>query len=162
MDNLFKKTSTIIITNYNFYWNNPIVNKYLGKCVIPDYEGTLILRKTGKNIWISHPFNYNQSKKEFSKKVIVEKYEKKGDFEKIIKQYSGNKIGYDGKFTSVSGLKNLKRLLKRKSLIDVSSELQESRIIKTKEEIAKIKKAVTETKKVTGSVQRVGEKKKDT
>jgi len=148
MKQLFKKSSTIIITNYNFYWNNPIVNKYLGKDIIPDYEGTLILRKNGKNVWISHPFNYEQAKKEFSKKVIVEKYEKNEDFEKIIKKYCGKKIGYDGKFTSVSGLKNLKRLLNGKTLIDVSSELQESRIIKTKEEISKISIAVAETKNV--------------
>jgi len=148
MDQLFKKTSTIIITNYNFYWNNPIVNKYLGKDALRDYEGALILRKTGKPIWISHPFNYNQAKKEFGKKIIVEKYEKNGDFEKLAKKYCGKKIGYDGKFTSVSGLRNLKKALKGKILVDVSSELQESRIIKTKEEIKKITKAAKETKKV--------------
>jgi len=148
MDNMFKRTSTIIITNYNSYWNNPLVNKYLGTNAVHDYEGTLILRKNKKNIWISHPFNYYQAKKEFGKKVIVEKYEKSGDFEKITKKYCNKKVGYDGKFTSVRGLQNLKRLLKGKVLIDVSSELQESRIIKTKEEITKITKATLETKKV--------------
>jgi len=154
MDQLFKKVSTIIILNYNFYWNNPIVNKYLGKQAIPNYEGTLILRKKGKPIWISHPFNYNQAKKEFGGKVIVKNHGKQDSFEKIVKQYCVKKIGYDGKFTSFSGLKNLRKILKRKTLIDVSMELQESRIIKTKEEITKITKAVKETKKVIMKVKK--------
>jgi Xaa-Pro dipeptidase len=113
-----------------------------------NFEGTLILRKNKKPVWISHPFNYTQAKKEFSKNLIVTNYEKNGDFEKIIKKYCGKKIGYDAKFTSVSGFKNLKKMLKGKILIDVSKELGESRTIKTSEEILKIKKAVTETKKV--------------
>ena len=84
----------------------------------------------------------------FSSILIITNYEKSGDFEKIVKKYCGKKIGYDAKFTSVSGLKNLKKILKGKTLIDVSKELGESRTIKTSEEILKIKKAVTETKKV--------------
>ena len=148
MDPLFGKTSTIIITNYNFYWNNPIINKYLEIDAIPDYEGTLILRKRGKPVWISHPFNYNQAKKEIGEKVIVKNHSKEGEFEKIIKKYCGKKIGYDAKFTSVSSLKNLKKLLKGKTLIDTSKELAKSREIKTASEIEKISKAVRETKKV--------------
>jgi len=138
MDPLFKKTSTIVIINYNFYWNNPIVNKYLGIDAIPDYEGILILRKNEKHVWISHPFNFNQAKKEFGQKVIVKNHEKSEELEKIIKKYCGKKVGYDAKFTSVNGLKNLKKLLKGKKLIDVSKELGESREIKTKKEVEKI------------------------
>jgi len=148
MDKLFQKTSSILITNYNFYWNNPIINKYLGMGAIPDYEGVLILRKKGKNVWISHPFNYNQAKKEFGKKVIVRQYEKSGDFEKIVKKYCGKKVGYDATFTSVSGLANLKKLAKGKQFIDVSKEILKSREVKTTEEVEKISKAVRETKKV--------------
>ncbi len=148
MDKLFQKVTSIIITNYNSYWNNPIVNKYLGKEAIPNYEGTLILRKKGKPVWISHPFNYNQAKKEFWKKVIVEKYETKEDFEKITKKYCGKNIGYDSKFTSVSGLRNLKKMLKGKILVAVSKELEKEREIKTQKEIENIKIAVKETKKV--------------
>ena len=147
MNPLFKKSSTIIITNYNFYWNNPLVNKYLGTNAMNHYEGSLILRKSGKPVWISHPFNYTQAKKEFGGKIIVEKYQKNGDFEKIVKKYCGKTIGFDAKFTSVSGLKNLKRLLKGKKLVDVSKELIESREIKTREEIVKLSKAINKTKK---------------
>ena len=145
---LFEKVDSTVITNFRSYQLNPIVNKYLGGDYFLDFEGILILKKKGKNIWLSHPFNYNQSKKLFSKKLIVKKYDTRKDLEIELTKGNGKKIGFDGRFMSVSSLKNLKKLMKGKRLIDVSAELAKTREVKSKNEIKNLAMAVKETKKV--------------
>lgn len=149
---MFNKVDSIIIPNYKDYWVCPLINKYLPDAM-KKYEGTLILKKNKKNIFISHPFNYNQSKKNYSKikNLTILNYNDGEEYKKIINKYCGKNIGHYGKFLSVGTLNCLKKFLcenTKKKLIDVSKSIDESRNIKEKFEIINIKKAVRETKKV--------------
>lgn len=147
---MFKKVGTIIIPNYNYYWVCPLINKYLPGSM-KKYEGTLILNKNKKNIFISHPFNFEQVKKEYSKikNMKFYTYNTGEEFKKLLnKNCSNKKIGYYGKYITVGTLSCLKKFLKNKKLIDVSKEIDESRIIKNQNEINNIKIAVKKTKQV--------------
>jgi Xaa-Pro aminopeptidase len=154
MDALFDKADTIILTNSIPHHRNPLINKYLGDNAIEEFEGMLVLRKKGKPVWISHPFNYNQSKKLYSKRTIVKTYNTRNDLKKVLSVFCKNKVGYDSEFASVASLKRLKKLLPKKKFIDVSIELFKSREIKNKEEILKLKKAAQETKRVIAKARR--------
>jgi Xaa-Pro aminopeptidase len=150
---LFKKVNCIIIPNYHNYWINPIINKYLpGE--MNKSEGTLILRNKEKNIFISHPFYFKEIKKKYGKKLIVENYSDGKTYKILLQKYCKTKIGYNGKYNSVNMLNCMKGFFKGKKIkwIDVSSELDEQRTIKTKEEIKNISKACIETKKVLNKI----------
>lgn len=142
---LWEKVDSFFLRNFNEYSKDPLINKYLETNASSSFEGYLIVRKVGKPIWISHPFNYAQAKQVFSKIAIVLNYQKKEDLQKIFKKYTGKRIGFNGAFLSHTSHKAFKKLLKGKKLIDVSNELEFEKSIKTKSEIKRIKKAVTVT-----------------
>ncbi len=146
---MFSKADSIIIPNYNDYWVCPLINKYLPGAMYK-YEGILILNKNKKNIFISHPFTYNQAKKKYkNQKIQILKYDTYKEYKKIFQKYcSSKKIGYYGKYLTVSMLNNLKKILKRKKFIDVTSEIEKSREIKNKTEIKYIKIAIKHTKNI--------------
>jgi Xaa-Pro aminopeptidase len=140
----------IVLFNFLDYWTHPLVNKYLnGKG--NEFEGILVLMPKGKNVWLSHPFNFTQAKTEFGKKLSVKKMGK-GTLAKVIG--AKRKVGYDGKFCTLNQLKSLRVSLKGKQLIDASKEISQAKEIKSVEEIKKIKKAACETKKVLVKVRK--------
>jgi Xaa-Pro aminopeptidase len=146
---LFEKVNSIIIPNYHSFWVNPIINKYFdGK--MNSIEGTLILRKNKKEIFISHPFYYKEIKKQYGKKYIIENYKDGKEYSKLLQKYCKGTIGYNGKYNSVNMLSCMKKCFKGKKVKwkDVSEEIDANREIKSKNEIIKIQKAVIETKKV--------------
>lgn len=138
---------SIVIPNYKDYWVCPLINKYLPGAM-KNYEGTLILKKNGKNIFISHPFNYEQAKKEYSNRNLsIVTYNTGKEYQKLIKNNCSSKnIGFYGKYITVGILICIKKYLKGKKFVDVSKEIDESRIVKEKNEIDNIKKAVRKTK----------------
>ena len=146
---LFKRVDSIIIPNYHNYWVNPIINKYMPGA-LKSYEGTLILRKNKKAVFISHPFNYAQAKKVFGKNTLVVNYNDGKGYGAALKKYCGKKIGFDGKYNSVNMLKCMKGFFKgrRVKWFNVAKELSENREIKEVQEVECIKKAVDETIKV--------------
>jgi Xaa-Pro aminopeptidase len=131
----------IILYNFEGYWKHPFVNKFLNG---NKFEGILIFEKEKKAIWLSHPFNYKQAKKEIKNCLVKEL--KESCLEKYCK--NRKKIGYDSRYMSVFQLNNLKKKLKGKKFVDASKEIEMEREIKSKEEIIKISKAIKETKKV--------------
>ena len=148
MTELFEKVDSVILRNFHDYAKDPLINKYLGKEASEEIEGFLVLRKEKKPIWFSHPFNYSQVKKEYSSKVIVEKFSTQKELKKKLVKLLGKKVGFNARFYSVAGIKGLKKMLSGKTFIDVSVELENERRIKTKSEIKSIERAVDETKKV--------------
>jgi Xaa-Pro aminopeptidase len=150
MTNIFKKVNSVIIPNYKDYWVCPLINKYLPGSM-QKYEGTLILLKNKKNVFISHPFNYQQAKKEYSKikNTTILTYNTGKDYKEILNKYcKGKSVGYYGKYITVGTLGCIKKYLKEKKFIDVSKSIDENRIIKEKSEIRNIKKAVKITNEV--------------
>jgi len=143
---LWKKADSVLLINFREYSKNPLVNKYLPNEASENYEGLLLLRKNKKPLWISHPFNYKQAKKEFATHAQVATYNTRKELQKLLKKNCGRIVGFDSSFTSVAWLKTLRKLLKGKKLVDVSVELGESREIKEKNEVAKIVHAVKATK----------------
>lgn len=141
---MFERVDSIIIPNFG-NWKNPLLNKYIETNNL-DFEGILILRKKGKNIWLSHPFNYEQAKKEL-KNVIIKNFESKKDIEKYLKKYCGEKIGYDARNTTVSHLQKFKKIVKGK-WIDISKEIEKNNEVKSENEIKKIKQAIKKTKTI--------------
>ncbi len=146
--NLFAKVNTIILRNFHDYWKDPIVNKYFQDDASEKFEGFLILKKGKKPLFIAHPFNYAQVKKEY-KKINCCTYTSQEEIKNILKKTLGKKVGYNAPFYSAHALKNLKKLLGAKTkIIDVSEELGKSREIKNEKEIELISKAANETEKV--------------
>ena len=137
-----------VIFNFRNYWKHPLVNKYING---DKHEGILILEKGKKPIWISHPFYFAQAKKETKGMKII--LMKKNSLKKILSRKK--KIGYDERHTTVAQMKLLKKIFKGKKLVDVSSEIEKEREIKTKEELEKIGKASKETKKVIGKIRKI-------
>jgi len=155
MEKLWEKVDSVLLLNYQHYWKNPFVNKFLqtrgSDAPGEEFEGMLLLRKGKKTIWISHPFNYRQAKKELLG-VQTKKYSSRKELQKILKTCSGKKVGYDSRFTSMASFKRIKKVLKGKKLLDVSLELEGLREIKEKSEVEKISRAVKETEKVLWGV----------
>ncbi|MFA6268354.1 MAG: Xaa-Pro peptidase family protein [archaeon] len=151
---LWDKIDSLVIRNFHDYWEDPLINKYLGEEASKHYEGVLILRKSKKPIWISHPFNYKQAKKQFSRRVIVKKYETLEELKEIIKKETGKLVGYNPRHQTVVSFKNLTKFLKGKKLIDAEEELEKEREIKTPVEITKINKAARETLKALNIIQK--------
>ncbi len=147
MEKMFEKVDSVILFNFHSYWKNPLINKYLENA-LQSFEGILIIQKKGKPIFISHPFNFEQAKKQFSKNAKVIKLNTGKMFEQQLKNNCGKRIGYQSNFTTISQLKMLKNIMKNKKFIDVREEIEKEREIKTKKEIENISKAVKETKKV--------------
>lgn len=151
----WEKVDSVLLTNHHYYWKNPMVNKYLqaheGFTPSEEFEGTLILRKGKKPLWVSHPFNYAQAKKQLFG-VEVKRYKNKKEFQRLLGKAVGRKVGYDGRYTTVNGLKCLKKLFPAKKFINVSLKLEATREVKEKNEINKIETAVQETKKVLEKV----------
>jgi Xaa-Pro aminopeptidase len=141
---MFEKIDSIIMINKKRLLN-PFFYKYI-KNFSEEFEGILIVKKK-ENIFLSHPFNYKQAKKQFKKTKVI-KYETQKEFEKIIKNNCGNKIAYHPEYISVASFKRIKNILKGKKFVDISKEIEKEREIKNKEEIKKISRAVKETKKV--------------
>ncbi|MDD3083880.1 MAG: M24 family metallopeptidase [Candidatus ainarchaeum sp.] len=131
----------IIIFNFKEYWRNPFVNKFIDG---EKYEGIMVFENDKKVIWFSHPFNFEQVKKEYGKKIIIKELNK--DSLKMLKKRKI--IGYDSRYTTVSQLKSIKKILKKNKIIDISKDIEKKREIKTKEEIKKISIAVKNTKKI--------------
>jgi Xaa-Pro aminopeptidase len=148
MDGLFKNIDSILLKNFQDYWNDPLINKYFNDDIIKEIEGFLILYKNKKPIWLSHPFNYTQVKKKYSNRLVIKKFSNQKDLEKKLDSLLGKKVGYNGKFYSATGLNTLKKMFIKKKFFDISKELEKDREIKNVVEIKNIKKAVTETKKV--------------
>ncbi|MCX6800575.1 MAG: Xaa-Pro peptidase family protein [Candidatus Diapherotrites archaeon] len=154
MEKLWKKIDSIYLRNLQDYWHDPITSKYLGR-EAGAFEGFLILRKDKKPLWVSHPFNYAQAKKEFSKKILVKTFDTRNSLKKIFEKKLGKKVGYNGTHLTVVELKNLKKKFQKKKFIDVSNELLESRKIKSNEEIQKISAAANETKKLFPKIKKM-------
>ncbi len=148
MINLFERVDSVILKNFKDYWKDPLINKYFEKEASEEIEGFLILRKNKKPIWFSHPFNYDQVKKEFSPGIIIKKFDNQNDLKKQFSKILGKKVGYNGRFYSYAGITTLKKMFKEKKFIDVSEMLEKEREIKNEKEIKKIKIACIETKKV--------------
>ena len=147
---LWDRADSAVLLNYHDHWKNPLINKYLPGEASERYEGMLVLRKNRKPLWISHPFNYAQAKKEFSRKgaasVQVATYRSKKELAKLLGRGCGRRVGFDSSFTSVAALKSLSRMLKGRKLLDVSKELGESRELKEKSEVQKIITAAKATR----------------
>lgn len=144
---LWNKVDCVILRSFKDYWKDPLINKFLGKEASEEYEGILIFYKNKKPTWISHPFNFEQAKKEFGKTAIVNNYSTTKEIEKLIKENTGKRIGYNPRHQTVASFKTLKKLCRGKKLIDVEKELGELREVKEKEEIKRISLAVKQTKK---------------
>ncbi len=154
---LFEKVDSVLLLNYRSNFN-PLFNKYLEDSS-KKFEGILIIKKGKKNsekkIFISHPFNYAQAKKEYANKnTEVKTYFKRKEIQNLLKKNCGKKIGYYSEHVTVGQLKRLKNILKGKKFFDISRELEKSREIKNKEEIKKISIAVKNTKKIVGKVKK--------
>ncbi len=145
---LWNKVDSVVLRNFHDYWEDPLVNKFLGDEASKRFEGILILRKNNKPVWLSHPFNYEQAKKHFKDKAVIETYQSMKDIQKILNKHTKKYVGYNPKHQTVTSFKNLSKFLKGKKLIDVEEELRELRETKTPQEVANIAKAAKETRKV--------------
>ncbi|MEK6959308.1 MAG: Xaa-Pro peptidase family protein [archaeon] len=159
MEKLFEKCDGIVLKNFHSYWKDPLVNKYLttsdnsGISPSERFEGFLVLKKATKPLWLSHPFNYNQSKKVLTETQVKEFTSTKSIQVELNRALKGcKKIGYNSRYYSAAGLLGLKKILKGKKLVDATSELEKSREIKTPAEIKCIKKAVLETQKLVEEI----------
>ena len=139
---------SLVLRNFHDYWEDPLINKYLGGEASKHFEGILIVKKKNKPIWISHPFNYTQAKKLFAKQATVKKYNTINDIKKILQKETGRIVGYNPRHQTVTSFKNLKRFLKGKILVDAEEALETDREIKTPSEIRRIAKAAKETRKI--------------
>ncbi len=145
---LWEKVDSVVLRNFHDYWEDPLINKFLGDEASKRFEGILILRKNNKPVWLSHPFNYEQAKKHFKQIASVETYQSMEDIHKILNKYCKKYVGYNPKHQTVTSFKNLSKFLKGRMLIDVEEELCELREVKTPEEIKNITLAAKETRKV--------------
>jgi len=143
---LFQKVDCFILLNFHDHWKNPLINKYLPGEASEHYEGMLLVSKNKKPLWVSHPFNYKQAKKEFSAHAQVATYNTKKELTKLLKKNCGLRVGFDSSFTSVASLKSLHKMLKGKKLVDVSEELGKSREVKEKNEVKNLLTAVRATR----------------
>jgi len=150
---IWKKMDSLILRNFHEYWKDPLINKYLGEEASKRFEGILIARKKKKPIWISHPFNYPQAKKLFSKNVVVKTYNNLEELKKILQKETGKIVGYNPRHQTVTSFRNLKKILRGKILIDAEDMLEQDREIKTTSEIMRITKAAKETRKVIFLIQ---------
>lgn len=141
---LWKKVDCILLRNFKDHWTDPTINKYLQTNASEKFEGYLIVKKNKKPLWISHPFNYKQTKKELKARVIT--FNTRKELEKMLKKETGKKIGINETFISHSSAKALKKMLKGKKIVNANREIEKEKEIKTKEEIKKIKKAVQITR----------------
>jgi Xaa-Pro dipeptidase len=148
MMELFEKVDSVILRNFQDYWQDPLINKYFGDDVCEKVEGFLILKKQKKPLWLSHPFNYSQIKKEYSSKLNVKKFSNQKELKTQLDMVFGQTVGYNARFYNVAAFNSLKKLFPKKKFIDVSEMLEEERKIKTSDEVKKIETAVKETKKV--------------
>jgi Xaa-Pro aminopeptidase len=151
---LWKKLDSLVLRNFHDYWEDPLINKYLGEEASKHYEGILIIRKKQKPIWISHPFNYAQAKKQFAKHAVVRKYETMEDINKILQKETGKIVGYNPRHQTVLSYRNLAKFLKGKKLVDAEEMIERDREIKSKSEIDRIIKASRETHKVLDIIQK--------
>jgi len=145
---LWKKVDSVVLRNFHDYWEDPLINKYLGDEASKKFEGILILRKNKKPVWLSHPFNFEQAKHHFAQKAEVITYSSVDDIKTALRKNTGKVVGYNPKHQTVTSFKNLKKFLRWKLIVDVEDELENLREVKTEDEIEKITKAVKETRKV--------------
>ncbi|MDD4251202.1 MAG: Xaa-Pro peptidase family protein [Candidatus ainarchaeum sp.] len=138
----------IILFNFKNYWKHPFVNKYLDG---EKYEGILVIQNK-KNIFFSHPFNFNQLKKESIKQIIVKEYSIT-NFKKIL--LKEKELGYDSKYTTVSQLNFLKKTFNKKKFVDCSKIIEEKREIKNQTEINNILIASKQTKKTINKAKKL-------
>jgi Xaa-Pro aminopeptidase len=140
------KSIALILNNFHEHWKNPLINKYLEFDAVERLEGTLVIQNPWKEnqklIWLSHPFNINQAKKEVSPNVKVVELNKK-ELKKSLKGFS--KIGFDSEFMSVARLNRYEKIAGKK-FEDMSTEIGKNCEIKTNSEISKIKLAIKITK----------------
>ncbi|MFA5358163.1 MAG: Xaa-Pro peptidase family protein [archaeon] len=146
-EKLWKKVNSVYLRNFLEHWRDPLTSKYVG-IGSGNFEGILLLKKNGNPVWISHPFNYSQAKKEFPKNVSVKKFETQKELQKMLEKNLEKKAGYNGKYLSASELKNLQKKFPKKKFIDVSEELIETRQIKSAAEIKNISFAAKETERI--------------
>lgn len=152
---LWSKADSVYLRNLSEHWRDPLISKY---AETGTFEGSLILRKNKKPLWISHPFNYAQAKKELSKNVLVKGFQTSKELKKILQKNFGKKVGYNGRHLTVAELKNLRKKFPKKKFVDVSEELLESRKIKSNEETKKIAVAVKETEKLFKKIKKMAKK----
>jgi len=153
---IWKKVDSILVTNFHSYWKNPFVNKYLrsvhGYAPSEKYEGMLLLRKTKKPLWISHPFNHAQARKVIHGAKVVTYYGRE-ELRAILRKNCGKRIGFDARHTAVSTLASLKKHAKGRKFVNISNDIEELMETKKPEEIENIKCAVEETRRVLNNIQ---------
>lgn len=105
------------------------------------FEGaTLILKKRKKPLIVCSSLENKWIAKK--KGFLVTSVKKKEEYKKLLKkELSGKKIGVNKNSFSCKGIGKLKRILGKKKLVSVEKEIEKLMEIKTKKEIALIRKA---------------------
>ncbi|MEI7961543.1 MAG: Xaa-Pro peptidase family protein [archaeon] len=145
---LWEKVDSIVLRNFHDYWEDPLVNKFLGDEASKKFEGLLLIRKNKKPLWISHPFNYVQAKKHFFGKAEVVTYNSMEDIKTNLCKYAGKYVGYNPRHQTVTSFKNLKKFLKGRTLVNVEEDLAKLREQKNSKEVKNLSIAAKETRKV--------------
>lgn len=145
INELFKRTkcNTIFIAKNS----QDTAFSYFTELPLQWFEGASLILKKGKKPLIvcsSLEYKWIAGKKGFRIAAI----KKKEEFKKLLKkELSGKKIGINKNNFSCKGIAKLKRILGKKRLVSVDKEIERLMEIKSKEEIALIKKACEITTK---------------
>ncbi len=107
---------------------------------VPQVIGALIIPSTGSPVLLTSLLEYDIAKRHSTiKKVIAVKKSYKDMLKKYLK---GSRIGIDFSNLSVSTFKKLKKELKKR-FVDISSHIHDLRMVKTPEEISRMRKAAS-------------------
>lgn len=144
--NILKKCNTILLFNDDPTDGANPNFLYHGGC---DVDNSILILKKNSKLLLTPKMNYTKAKA--SCKLKITSYSSK-DIQRIILKHATGKIGID--FNSVSHARylRLKKLFK-KDLIDISSQLQICRMVKTKDELSKISKSVKIAKQILKEIE---------
>ncbi|HLD02662.1 MAG TPA: Xaa-Pro peptidase family protein, partial [Candidatus Nanoarchaeia archaeon] len=107
---------------------------------VPQVTGFLIIPSSGSPVLLTSLLEYGIAKRHsMIKKVVAVKKSYKDMLKKYLK---GDRIGVDFSNLSVSTFKKLKKELKKK-FVDISSHIHDLRMVKTPEEISRMRKAAS-------------------
>jgi Xaa-Pro aminopeptidase len=124
---------------------DPLLTKFTG---IAETSFTFFfLQNAQKNLLLCGPLESGTVKQRYEGKIHT--YRTRKDIVKPLRVFFGSKkVGINESYLTSQQVKNLKKMFPRTTFVDVSEALYESRMIKTKEELSKIREAVKITQGV--------------
>lgn len=142
-----KEIDTLLIRNYSGEQEDPTINMFAETNFSSTFDGFMLITKDDITA-ISSPLSLEYSKGLSNNKSInFMPYKSYKDLKDKLNQYSGKKIGINMDITPFNTVKEFKKILNKKTIVESEKHIRELRENKTDWEITQIKKAASITKK---------------